>query len=557
MFYMNKSNLAISELKIIALLTDSSDDIELPDVLPVNFIVENKLCLFLYQNYRDVFERKYDNEELASIWRKAENMHYTLDELKAVSSKFEEHSIDYLYLFKAIESQCDSTDVDIVIGNGDFDKTCAALEEIGYFRPLYPYEDDHFVRSEKGYVAQLDIRTEKDNILSHYLFDEKNKDQFLNRRRVNGLYVPSVEDELITCVNRTLDKKEIPLLTLVHIAKLMESCISVSAVTTRVSKHWVSPFLQTLFIMNKIHQQIFGIEINSPLVHVAKKTYNESKILKILFGRDGYKINFPFKVKSFYHYWSISIYINDLKSGKMTDVLRRLFSILLLGRNYLRLISCARKKSLMISFSGIDGTGKSSNSEKMLKRFKDMRIPSGKALGLWSPKISYPLMGFLFVTIGWRRKDYRKSTILRKYWNYIVILDYIYIYMRRVWPQRLIGKTVFMDKYTFDLITMLIHDGLYSEKPSNLLIKAVPKPDITFIFDIPEDVSTERKDDTQEWLDKLRIDQDLMEFLKIKREGYIKIANSLDLPLIDSTRDFDEVHEELFQQVLVRYRLEN
>jgi len=57
-----------------------------------------------------------------------------------------------------------------------------------------------------------------------------------------------------------------------------------------------------------------------------------------------------------------------------------------------------------------------------------------------------------------------------------------------------------------------------------------------------------------EYVKKFGSDQDVNKYLKIRREGYIKIADSLNVPIIDSTRDFDELHEDIFNKILKEYK---
>ena len=126
--------------------------------------------------------------------------------------------------------------------------------------------------------------------------------------------------------------------------------------------------------------------------------------------------------------------------------------------------------------------------------------------------------------------------------------------MNKMWFPRLVGKTLFCDKYTYDLIIMLMYNGLYNERASRILLKSVPQPDLSFILDIPEDVSNLRKDDTKEGIDSRREEVDLVDYLKIRREHFIMIARSLDIPVIDATKEWNELHEEIFNKVINRYK---
>jgi len=303
-----------------------------------------------------------------------------------------------------------------------------------------------------------------------------------------------------------------------------------------------------------LYKGLFDAEIESPLVDVAKRVHEGSKILRFLVKRETKKITFPFYSKTFLSFWHTSKLLSEIRNFDFKEIAKSVYAPFRIIVERMKLVSTARKRRMFVCFSGIDGTGKTTNTTELVRRFKDMRIPSQYTYGLWSPKISYPVMGALYVLKGWRRKDYKKSKVMKKMWNYLVILDYIYIYLTRMWYPRLLGKTLFCDKYTYDLIAMLMHDGLYNERASKILLKLIPQPDLVFIFDIPEIVSDSRKDDTQAGLEKLRVEQDVLEYLKIKRESYIKIAKSLDIPIIDATQDWDALHEKIFSKIIEDYK---
>ena len=126
--------------------------------------------------------------------------------------------------------------------------------------------------------------------------------------------------------------------------------------------------------------------------------------------------------------------------------------------------------------------------------------------------------------------------------------------MNKMWFPRLVGKTLFCDKYTYDLIIMLMYNGLYNERASRILLKSVPQPDLSFILDIPEDVSNLRKDDTKEGIDSRREEIDTMDYLKIRRKSFLMIAKSLDIPVIDATKEWNELHEEFFNEIIETYK---
>ncbi|RLG29552.1 hypothetical protein DRN97_11690, partial [Methanosarcinales archaeon] len=118
----------------------------------------------------------------------------------------------------------------------------------------------------------------------------------------------------------------------------------------------------------------------------------------------------------------------------------------------------------------------------------------------------------------------------------------------------LVGKTVFCDRYVYDLMATLMHDGLYNERASKIMLKLFPQPDLAFMLDIPPEVSDLRKDDTQESLDGWRMEEDALEYLKVMRENFMNISKSLNIPIIDTTKELNDIHEELFNKVLETYK---
>ena len=551
---MVKLLLSKEERNIVDIFNPTECEYQLPEMLPVDFIIDNKLCLSLYNRVGSELDSKYDSEKLEQIYRKAKYMKSSIDELHVISKAFEENGINFIFVFKAIESQCDSTDVDTYVGDTQIEKAGKILESLGYFVPLFPYEKYHFVKSKEGNIVQIDLITEEGFTGYPYIFDEEKAKILNNERKVNGLYVPSFEDDLVICITRTIDKKQIPIGTMLHIAHLLENCSDINYIKDVIKKGWYTPLLHAIYVINILHKNLFGKEIESPLIPIAERIHEKSGILGFLAKKETKKIKFPFNSKIFLYFWDACRLLINVRHLNFRAIAKSISRYFLPVIDRLRLISCARKRNLLVSFSGIDGTGKTTHATKLTRTFKDMRIPSQFAECLWSPKLSYPFMALVYLLKGWRRKDYHKSKILKKVWNYIVILDFLFIYLFRIKRHLIIGKTVFADKYVYDLLTTLMYNGLYNEKASRIMLKLFPPPDLVFIFDIPEEVSNKRKDDTIEYVRRFGADHDVDKYLKIRREGYIKIAESLGIPIIDARKDFNTLHEEIFNKILEMYK---
>lgn len=552
---MAKLMLSEEERAIVDILNPEKTEKKLPEKLPVDFIINNNICYRLYNKVGSELDSKYNSEELEPMYRKAKYMEFSIAELRNVSKAFEEKGINFVFLFKAIESQCDTTDVDTIVEGTQIEEAGKVLERLGYFVPLFPYEKYNFVKSNsKNEVVLISLQTEEEFKKYHYIVNEERIRILNDRRKVNDLYVPSFEKDLVICVNRTIDKKQIPLGTILHIAYLLENCSDVDYIKKYIKKGWYIPLLHSIYMITILYTSLFNREIESPLIPVAERVHGESKILKFLVEKEAKIITLPFNSKTFILYWHTYELLINIRTFEFRKITKSIFKPFQIIVERINLVATARKRRILICFSGIDGTGKTTHTTKLVRRFKDMAIPSHHASFLWSPKISYPLMGAVYVLKGWRKKDYKKSKIMKKIWNYIVILDFIYIYMTKMWFPRLIGKTVFCDKYTYDLIVQLMHDGLYNEKASKILLNLMSQPDLAFVLDIPEVVSTQRKDDTQEGIDSRREEIALMDYLKKRREGFIKVAQSLNIPVIDATKEWNELHEEIFNKVINTYK---
>ena len=554
---MTELLLSEEERKIIDIFHPVTSEYPLPKTLPVDFILNNKLCLSLYNKLCREFESKFDSQELERIWRKATYLNATIDELYVISRLFEEKRINHVCLFKAIESGCDSGDVDMVIEDTKIEEAADILETLGYFRPLFPYEKYHFVKSKGGgtEVIQMDLVTEKEDITSNYIFDKEKARILNNKRKLNGFYVPSIEDDLLICIERTIDKNEIPIGTMLHIAPLLENCRDINYIKSVIKKGWYTPLLHAIYVINVLYKNLYSKDIDSPLIPIAQRAHEESRFLKFLAEKETETIKFPFDSKILFYYWAACKLLINIRHLDFRAIAKRITGHFPPVIDRLRLVHCARKRNLLVSFSGIDGTGKTTHATELTRTFKDMRIPSQFTECLWSPKLSYPFMALVYLLKGWRRKDYHKSKLLRKIWNYIVILDFLFIYFFRIKRYLIIGKTVFADKYAYDLFTYLMYDKLFNERASRMLLKLVPRPDLVFMFDIPGDVSNKRKDDTIEYVTRFGSDQDVDEYLGIRREGYMRISKSLNIPIIDATRPWNELHEEIFNKIIEHYKL--
>lgn len=208
---------------------------------------------------------------------------------------------------------------------------------------------------------------------------------------------------------------------------------------------------------------------------------------------------------------------------------------------------------MLVCFSGIDGSGKTTQAELLVEEFEKQGVDAGHVWARWRPSVSYLLMGVLYVTLGWRRKDYSKSAVLRRIWGYFLLADQMLFFARYIYPKLRRGGVVCVDRYVVDQLVEMRYDGLFNERAARLIEAMLPTPDVTFVMDVPPDVALDRKDDTQEMLDRLGIDEDARSYLSERRRLFLEVAEASDADVVDTTRSLEETQEEIRERAVSSY----
>ena len=546
---MPKLMLSKEERAIVDILNPRKRESELPEKLPVDFIINNRICYLLYEKVGEEFEYKFSPKELEQISEKAENMNFLVKEAYSLSKIFKSNNIDFVLIFRAIRSLCDSTDIDVIVKREQDGEIKGLLEKLGYFNTVWG-DGRVYACSKNGKTVQIDINSEEDKYI---LFDEGKAKILSNKTTINGVYVPSSDDELIMLIVKSiLGCRPIRMSDIIHLSNLLKEC-NVDYIRNNIERSLFVPFFHYIYIVNTIYESLYNKGIDAPLVAVANELHNDSKILKLLCKIETRKLSLPFHSTIFAKSCLIYKLFYNLKHFRFKEVMGDIpvYFVPIAARIKL-LKSALSRERIVVCFSGIDGTGKTTHATKLVKRFKDMGVPCQYARCIFEPKVSYPFMALVYLIKGYRRKDYYKSRILRKIWNYIIILDFLYIYFTKVKIPLLIGKSVICDRYVYDWIAALKYDGLYNERASKILLKIIPKPDLVFILDIPEEVSNVRKDDTKDAVN-IKDSDSAMDYLSVHRRSFLEIAQSLNIPVIDATRDFKELNEEFYKNIIRVY----
>jgi dTMP kinase len=197
------------------------------------------------------------------------------------------------------------------------------------------------------------------------------------------------------------------------------------------------------------------------------------------------------------------------------------------------------KYGRLITFEGIEGCGKSTLAKELYEYLKSKnykviftREPGGGKLGekireiLLSNEFEIPDYSELFLFLASRYEHTKNVIISRLKEGYIVISD------------RYMDSTIAYQGYGRKIDLKLL------EKLNEIATLGI-KPDLTFLIDLPEEISFNRLKD--KILD--RIESEEIEFYKRVRFGYIEIARNepLRFIILDGTMELQTLKQKVFE----------
>lgn len=203
----------------------------------------------------------------------------------------------------------------------------------------------------------------------------------------------------------------------------------------------------------------------------------------------------------------------------------------------------------LVCFTGIDGSGKTTQARLLLDWLQARGIPS---MYTWS-RGGVMAIRRLFLFMGrsalgtstrqisedqaaYRHYQARKSRLMgnwlvRNLWSATTYLEHIVQINRDIRTQLRAGRTVVCDRYQWDtLIDLAVLNERRPEWLSNgfnrLMWKLIPSPALTFLIDIPTQEAMRRKDDIPS-----------LDYVQKRREYYQYLAAHESLGLIDGCQD--------------------
>jgi thymidylate kinase len=201
-----------------------------------------------------------------------------------------------------------------------------------------------------------------------------------------------------------------------------------------------------------------------------------------------------------------------------------------------------------INVVGIDGSGKTTLCQKLLTEFQQ-RFPDTQYIHSYHEPFLLKPLKFLARAIFMRGtdefEDYvhyqkQKTSVSSRHrwlsWIYGLcwVLDYTLQTLYKVGTPKLRRSRLIVDRYVYDALLNTSLTVNWSPSTTHLLatllLKILPIPDIIFLIDLSEEIALERKDDIQSF-----------EYLRIRRERYLEIAETYNFIMLDGSKSMEQI----------------
>lgn len=210
----------------------------------------------------------------------------------------------------------------------------------------------------------------------------------------------------------------------------------------------------------------------------------------------------------------------------------------------------AKIKRLLITFSGVDGSGKTTLSKTLIKRLAHENI---NAEYLWWFSAENSFFGHIIRSIVNKRVNHPEdnnaavSTIGRAQvvYQFLILADYLL----HVWFLLALGKNIVCDRYVYDIVAFFVTELQYSEAKAKKLIKLLrnvaPQPHVAFLVDISAEIAMQRKQDIRS----------IEQHEKLRSLYFDLIEGDHNITVLDGSKELDELNGIVWTQI--DRRLEN
>jgi thymidylate kinase len=211
-----------------------------------------------------------------------------------------------------------------------------------------------------------------------------------------------------------------------------------------------------------------------------------------------------------------------------------------------------RRRGRLISFSGIDGSGKTTQVKLLENRLKQNGVASAKIWSRWRPLLSVPLLLFLRRTgqVRVHKADFlsvvefqdSKTEAIASLWCFATQLENFLKTSLKILVPLTLGRTVICDRYTLDMLvdgTSDLHDlPMRRMRLGFKLLRLLPRPDQAFLIDIDAETAFARKPDlpsVSHNVERIRL--------------YLSLCEQAGVKVMDGRQASETIHQEVWDLV--------
>jgi dTMP kinase len=207
-------------------------------------------------------------------------------------------------------------------------------------------------------------------------------------------------------------------------------------------------------------------------------------------------------------------------------------------------------KTLVFWLSGIDGSGKTMQARKLSTYLTKRKIKvSCIRFGASIRFFTFPF--YLFFKLMNYVPKYEKGVHTSRYpllykrrslhnlWFFLILLDMVVLAWIRAYPKKLRFDILILDRSPLDVIVELIlssHNPEFHKSIKATILYNLVKPDLVLVFDVPETVAFSRKKDIPN-----------LDFIKVRRALYRKLAPYFNATLIDANKPVVDIRNQLIK----------
>ena len=214
-----------------------------------------------------------------------------------------------------------------------------------------------------------------------------------------------------------------------------------------------------------------------------------------------------------------------------------------------------RGRPLLICFAGIDGSGKSEQARRTVAWLNGQGVRTQYVWNIFEPwLLGFPMKVarrlflhgkdmFADYDAYWEARDqaFQRSR-LAPLFHWFFLGEYVLRFALKVrWPL-FRGRSVVCDRYVFDAVISLAANLHYSDEKTRSsirsLLRVMPRPDLTILFDLPEEVAFQRKNDIPS-----------VSYLRARRGVYQSLAEEYRMKIVDGCMPVEQVQATIREAV--------